>query len=59
VVQEVFIQGTEPVIQYATDWEDIFTLPWYQQRSHYIAKARERMPEDVQDWTEILEVWAE
>ena len=58
-VEEVFIQGTEPVIQYSDEWEQILNLPWYQQRPHYVAKARERMPEDVEDWTEILEVWAE
>jgi membrane carboxypeptidase/penicillin-binding protein len=59
VVEEVFIQGTEPVLQYSPEWERILNLPWYQQRSHYIAKARERMPEDVEDWTQILEVWAQ
>ncbi|MCP4202988.1 MAG: PBP1A family penicillin-binding protein [bacterium] len=59
VVQELFIQGTEPVLQYTKELEKIFTMPWYQQRAHYIAKDRERMPEDVEDWTEILEVWAE
>ena len=59
VVQEIFIQGTEPVIQYSAEWEAVFTLPWYQQRSHYVAKARERMPEDVEDWTKIREGWAE
>lgn len=58
-IEEVFIQGTEPVLQYQRDWQNVFVMPWYQQRAHYVAKARERMPEDVEDWTEILEAWAE
>ncbi|MFQ5525206.1 MAG: penicillin-binding protein 1A [Thermoanaerobaculia bacterium] len=59
IVEEIFIQGTEPVLQYDREWQKVFVMPWYQQRAHYVAKARERMPEDVEDWTEILETWEE
>lgn len=59
VVDEVFIVGTEPVLQYDPEWDKVLVMPWYQQRAHYVAKARERMPEDVEDWTEILEAWEE
>ena len=58
-VEEVFILGTEPVLQYNPDWSKVFVMPWYQQRAHYVAKARERMPEDIEDWTAILEGWEE
>ena len=34
-------------------------LPWYQQRSFYLSKAGERMPEDVEDWNLIQEIWEE
>ncbi len=59
IIHEVFIQGTEPVLQYDPNWQKVFVLPWYQQRAYYVAKARERMPEDVEDWTAILEAWEE
>ena len=59
MITEIFIQGTEPVLQYDSDWAQVFHLPWFQQRAHYVAKARERMPEDVENWTAILEAWAE
>jgi penicillin-binding protein 1A len=59
VIDEAFIQGTQPARQYEPEWARIMRMPWYQQRPYYIPKAGERMPEDVEDWTLIREVWAE
>ena len=36
---------------------EILTLPWYQQRVFYLAKAGENMPEDVADWEIVRETW--
>jgi membrane carboxypeptidase/penicillin-binding protein len=59
VVQESFITGTEPTRLYDPEWQRIMNLPWYQQQPFYLAKAAERMPNDVPDWTTIQEIWAE
>jgi penicillin-binding protein 1A len=58
-VEEAFVEGTEPVLPYDPGWSRIVSLPWYQQRPFYIPKAGERMPEDLEDWTPIIESWAE
>ena len=57
IVEEVFVEGTEPVLTYDPEWAKILELPWYQQQSHYIPKSGERMPDDLEDWTLILENW--
>jgi penicillin-binding protein 1A len=57
IVDEAFVDGTEPVLTYDPEWARILELPWYQQRSHYIPKSGERMPEDLEDWSLILESW--
>ena len=59
VIQEAFITGTEPSRLYDPEWQRIMRLPWYQQRPFYLAKSGERMPDTVEDWTVIQEVWAE
>jgi penicillin-binding protein 1A len=59
IVQEAFIAGTEPTRLYDPEWQRIMRLPWYQQRPFYLAKAGERMPDNVEDWTLIQEIWAE
>jgi len=59
VIQESFIAGTEPTRLYDPEWQRIMRLPWYQQRPFYLAKAGERMPDNVEDWTLIQEIWAE
>lgn len=58
VIQETFVAGTEPTRSYTPEWQRIMQLPWYQQRPFYIAKAGERMPEDVADWSLVQEIWA-
>ena len=59
IIQEVFIAGTEPTRLYDPEWQRVMNLPWYQQRPFYLAKAGERMPDSVEDWTLIKEIWAE
>lgn len=59
IVEEAFVDGTQPVRFLQPDWERILRLPWYQQRPYYLPKAGERMPEGVQDWTDILQAWEE
>jgi penicillin-binding protein 1A len=59
IIEEAFIQGTQPARHYEPQWARVMRMPWYQQRPYYIPKAGERMPEDVEDWTLIQEVWAE
>ena len=59
VIRESFITGTEPTRLYDPEWLRIMQLPWYQQRPFYLAKAGEKMPDSVEDWTAIREVWAE
>ena len=57
VIDESFVRGTEPARQYDPRWGEILTLPWYQQRVFYLAKAGENMPEDVEDWELVREAW--
>ena len=57
VIVEAFVRGTEPARQYDPRWAEILTLPWYQQRVFYLAKAGENMPEDVADWEIVREAW--
>ena len=59
VIDEAFVAGTEPTRLYDPEWQRVMQLPWYQQRPFYLAKAGERMPDDVEDWTLIQEIWAE
>ncbi len=59
VIEEAFVEGTQPVLQYEPRWSKILALAWYQQRPYYLPKAGERMPEQVESWDEILEAWAE
>ncbi len=59
VIEEAFVAGTEPARPYEPRWARILDMPWYQQRPFYLAKAGERMPEQVEDWTPVQEAWAE
>lgn len=59
LVDEAFIRGTQPVLQYEKHWEEALSLPWYQQRAFYVPKVGERMPEDISDWTPVLDAWEE
>ncbi len=57
IIVETFISGTQPVLRFEEEWKRIPQLPWYQQRSFYLAKSGERMPEQVEDWEIVKEVW--
>ena len=54
---EVFIQGTEPVQRFDRQWARIVRLPWYLQEPFYLPKEGERMPQQVQDWSAVVEGW--
>ncbi len=45
-VEEAFVEGTQPVQEYTRHWAQVMELPWYLQRSFYIPKEGERMPEN-------------
>ncbi len=57
IIQEAFLEGTQPVRHYESQWAQVLQMPWYQQRAFYLPKAGESMPEDVEDWTLVQEVW--
>lgn len=59
LIDEAFIDGTQPLTQYTSSWGRILSLPWYQQEGFYLPKAGERMPGQVEDWSRIRERWAE
>lgn len=46
VVDEAFVEGTEPVQEFTDRWARVISLPWYLQQSFYIPKEGERMPSD-------------
>jgi penicillin-binding protein 1A len=48
-VREAFLPGTEPTRTVDRKWDQIETLPWYQQRVFYIPKEGERMPENLME----------
>jgi penicillin-binding protein 1A len=50
-LDEAFLLGTEPVLEYTPHWARVLELPWYQQRAFYgKPKDGENMPEDIEDW---------
>jgi penicillin-binding protein 1A len=57
VVKEAFLAGTAPALRFRPDWNRVLSLPWYQQRSFYLPKAGEAMPEDVEDWELVRDGW--
>ncbi len=59
IIEETFVEGTQPALQFEPRWARILALEWYQQRPYYLPKAGERMPEQVEDWTEIEQAWAD
>ncbi|HVS16889.1 MAG TPA: PBP1A family penicillin-binding protein [Thermoanaerobaculia bacterium] len=51
-LDEAFLLGTEPVLEYTPHWARVLELPWYQQRAFYgKPKDGENMPEDIEDWS--------
>lgn len=59
LIDEAFIDGTQPLTQYTSSWGRVLSLPWYQQEGFYLPKSGERMPGQVEDWSRIRERWAE
>lgn len=58
ITTEVFIEGTEPVQRFDREWARVMRLPWYLQEPFYLPKEGERMPNQVSDWTPIVEGWS-
>jgi penicillin-binding protein 1A len=55
-IEEAFVAGTEPVQEYGPRWAMVMNLPWYQQRAFYgVPKDGENMPEDITDWSLVVE----
>ncbi len=59
LIDEAFIDGTQPLTVYTADWGRVLTLPWFLQEDYYLPKAGERMPSQVEDWSLVRERWAE
>jgi penicillin-binding protein 1A len=59
VIQEAFVEGTEPTKPWTAQWATISALPWFQQRQFYIPREGERMPEDITDWALVSKGWEE
>lgn len=57
IISEVFIEGNEPAKAFDRQWARVIRLPWYLQEPYYIPKEGEKMPDEVNDWTEIREGW--
>ena len=59
VIQEAFVAGTQPTKQWTAERDMIASLPWFQQRSFYIPREGERMPEQIADWSLVSAAWEE
>ncbi|MEM8961311.1 MAG: PBP1A family penicillin-binding protein [Acidobacteriota bacterium] len=57
VVQEVFVEGTEPTQRYDRRWARIMRMPWYLQEPFYIPKEGEKMPGEIGDWELVRSSW--
>ncbi|MEZ5331464.1 MAG: PBP1A family penicillin-binding protein [Thermoanaerobaculia bacterium] len=59
VIDEAFLDGTQPTQQFDAHWARVMQLPWYQQRPFYLPKDGEAMPDDIDDWGPVRAAWAE
>lgn len=59
LIDEAFIDGTQPLTQYTSSWGRVLSLPWYQQEDFYLPKAGERMPGQVEDWSRVRQRWSQ
>jgi penicillin-binding protein 1A len=58
VIEEAFLEGTEPDKTWDSSWSAVVELPWFQQRAFYGSpKEGENMPEDIRDWDHIRDRW--
>ena len=57
VIQEVFVEGTEPERTFDAETARIMRLPWYLQEPFYLPKEGERMPNEIKDWTAVRKIW--
>jgi penicillin-binding protein 1A len=59
IIDEAFLEGTQPTQQFDATWARVMQLPWYQQRPFYIPKDAEPMPDDIHDWGAVRAAWAQ
>ena len=59
VIEEAFVQGTQPEKEWEPRWAGIMALPWFQQRAFYIPREGESMPEQITDWSLVQDAWEE
>jgi penicillin-binding protein 1A len=59
VIEEAFVEGTQPERLWEPKWAGIMALPWFQQRAFYIPREGERMPEQITDWALVQDAWEE
>ncbi|MCP3963526.1 MAG: PBP1A family penicillin-binding protein [bacterium] len=57
VIQEAFVEGTEPERAFDAETARVMALPWYLQEPFYLPKEGERMPREISDWSAVKEVW--
>jgi penicillin-binding protein 1A len=59
VIEEAFVEGTQPEKLWEPRWAGIMALPWFQQRAFYIPREGERMPDQITDWALVQDAWEE
>ncbi|MEM9592827.1 MAG: PBP1A family penicillin-binding protein [Acidobacteriota bacterium] len=57
MIEEVFLEGTQPERAFDPEMARIMALPWYLQEPYYLPKEGERMPSQIADWSTVKEVW--
>jgi penicillin-binding protein 1A len=57
VIDEAFVAGTQPARIYEPRWAGIVNLPYFQQRSFYVPKEGEKMPDAITDWDLVRKTW--
>ena len=57
VIEEAFLEGTEPTRVLDPKQASISRLPWYQQEPFYVPKSGENMPAEIEDWALVREAW--
>jgi penicillin-binding protein 1A len=57
LIEEAFVEGTQPAQTFDARWSGIASLPWFQQRPFYLSRPGERMPDAIGDWSLVQDAW--
>ncbi|HZI63328.1 MAG TPA: penicillin-binding transpeptidase domain-containing protein, partial [Thermoanaerobaculia bacterium] len=57
LIEEAFVEGTQPARTFDARWSGVASLPWYQQRPFYLSRPGERMPDAIGDWSLVQDAW--